>query len=163
MYHWQCWITETCWSYKFRKLIYKDCSKSNASYFMMFAQDVRAAAGGMTVETEPNHPYFVTFCHVTDSWQHRGSLTEWCLTWKCILKQRWGIEFVYKENIAPTDSNLAEHLWRPNSECELREAVGCCISAVMTVSWKTSHFPDGHVHVLQHKMKTHLSQLIHTL
>ena len=46
--------------------VYKGCSKSNASYFIALAHDVRSGCWGMVVEVEPSHQYSIVFCcHVT--------------------------------------------------------------------------------------------------
>mgnify|MGYP001853334281 CR=1 FL=1 len=37
--------------------------------------------GGMAVEAESSCHYVLFLC---DKWQHRGGLTQWCLTWKCV-------------------------------------------------------------------------------
>ena len=50
---------------------YEDCSKSNAFYFLLLAQDVRGGCCSISrtaVEVEPSHQYSITFCCcVTDS------------------------------------------------------------------------------------------------
>jgi len=65
--------------------LYKGCSESNASHFIMLAQDIRGrywryGSEGWTFL--PISHYILLLC---DRWQQRGSLTQWCLTWKC----RW--------------------------------------------------------------------------
>jgi len=42
------------------KFVHCTSSKSNASHFIMLAQ--QADGGGMAVEVEPSHQYSVTFC-----------------------------------------------------------------------------------------------------
>ena len=47
--------------------VYKGCSKSNASYFIALAHDVRSGCWGMVVEVEPSHQRPITFsCCGTD-------------------------------------------------------------------------------------------------
>ena len=65
------------------RAIYEGRSEINASYFIMLAHDVRGNVIDMAVEVEPSHQYSVKF-HCRATWQQRGSLTKWRLTWKCI-------------------------------------------------------------------------------
>ena len=51
---------------------------------------------------------------------------------------------------------FAEYLWKSNSGCEHS---GCCISAVATVTWNTSHILYSRVQLSHHEMKC-LDQLI---
>ena len=63
-------------------LWYKGCSKSNTSYFIMSAHNIRDYVGCMAVEVEPFQQYSTTFC-CCDKWQLKDSQTAWCQTWKC--------------------------------------------------------------------------------
>lgn len=42
-------------------IIYEDCSESNASYFIMFAYDIRGRCGYVAVEAQSSHQYSSTF------------------------------------------------------------------------------------------------------
>ena len=79
--------------------------------------------GGMSVEDEPSHQYTITFCcPVTGS---RGALTKWYLTWNCVRSKSVLLNSsMWEENgIHWHSPMLAEHLWRPNSECKRREVM----------------------------------------
>jgi len=52
----------------------------------------------MTVKVDPSHQYFFSFCC---QWQQRDSLTEWHLTWKCVLSI--DVELNPSEKMASTD------------------------------------------------------------
>jgi len=86
-------------------------------------------AGGIAVEVEPFHQYFVTFCcRVTDDsrgavWKNgvwHGSATEAKMYHRI---HRWK-SCSYWHSLT-----IAEHLWRPHSGCEHSEEVGVRFSA----------------------------------
>jgi len=86
------------------------------------------------------------FCYILllqDRQQQRGSLTEWCLTWR--MKQRCGAEFLHVGEMAPTDVHW--HLLNVYGDQPVDVSTvrgGWCISALAKGMWKTSHIPDGH-------------------
>ena len=53
------------------------------SYFIMLMHKVRGRCWwyGSRGWTFPPIPFYMFLCY---RWQQRGSLTQWCLTWKCI-------------------------------------------------------------------------------
>ena len=64
--------------------IYESCSKSNASYVVMWVHSLRSGCwwyGGRDWTLLTIFNYMLLSCN---RWQQRGSLTEWRLTWKCI-------------------------------------------------------------------------------
>jgi len=70
----------------------------------------------------PISHYMLLPCH---TWQQRGSLTKWHLTWEVHMKQRCVIEFLCVEKMAPWHSSMpAKCWWRTNCGCEHSEAVG---------------------------------------
>ena len=58
--------------------------------------------GGMAAEVEPSHKlhYILLLC---DRWQQGGSLTKWCLTWKCLWSKGVSLNFSVWEKMALTD------------------------------------------------------------
>ena len=59
---------------------------------------------GMAVEVEPSRQYPIICCyHMTDgSW--RGSLTKWCLTWKCLWNKRVSLNSCMRNKLHPLTS-----------------------------------------------------------
>ena len=78
--------------------------------------------GGVAVEV--SHQYPVTCCcHVT--WQQRGTLTKWCLTWKCTWNKGVSLNSSMQKKWHPlTFVNACEWFWKPTSRREHSEAVG---------------------------------------
>ena len=101
------------------------CSKSNASYFITLAHNIRGSCwwNGSRGWTFP-----ATFCYILllcDRWQQRGSLTKLCLIWKHAWSKGVSWNFSMQQKWHPlTQVTLVECLWRPNSGCEHSEAVG---------------------------------------
>ena len=104
---------------------YEGCSESNASYIIMLAHDIR---GGCWWYGNRGWIFSLVFCYtllLCDSWHQRGSLTEWCLAWKCVWNKGVSLNFSMQKKLHHYHSlMLAERLWRPNSACEHSEAVG---------------------------------------
>ena len=81
-----------------------------------------AVVGGMAVEAEPSHQYSLTcYCHVRDG--SRGAV------WQNDIWHRSADEAKVCHWIPPSGKKrppltLDERFWRPNSGCELSEAVG---------------------------------------
>ena len=83
--------------------------------------------GEMAVEVESSHQHSITFCHETDGSRGGGSVTKWCLTWKCVWsKVVWLNSSLQKKKC--THGHLlpfAERLLRRSkSWCGHSEAVG---------------------------------------
>ena len=128
-------------------------SKSKAFYFLHWPMKLQVGVGDMAVEVEPSHQYSVILCcHVTDD--SRGTVLQNRICYGSVYEGR-GCHWIPPcgKNITHWHSlKLAEHLWRPNSGCKCSD--GWCISAVVTVIWKTSYVPDGHAQLSHHKMKS---------
>jgi len=92
---------------------------------------------GMAVEVEPSHQYSVTFrCHET--WQQRGSLTKWCLTWKRIGNKWVSLNSSMHKKWHPlTFTDACWMLIETNQWMWMQWGRGWCISAVMTVVTST--------------------------
>jgi len=71
--------------------------------------------------------YILVLCH---RWQQRGSLTEWCLTWKCVWSK--GVELnssTWNKLHCLTLNDWIQHAecwWRSNSACDSTVKVGHC-------------------------------------
>jgi len=128
--------------------IYQDCSKSNASDFVLLVHDIR----GKWWYGSRGWTFPPVFCHVLlpcDRWQQRGSLTQWCLSWKCI----------WCKSVKPNSS--MQKKWHPLtfvSACwmfmETKQWVWVwCVSAVATAMWNTSHALAGHADLYEHDMQ----------
>ena len=101
------------------------CSKSNASCSTVLAHDVKGGCwcyGNRGWTFPPISGYFLLLC---DGWQQRGSLTKWSLAWKSRWRKacHW-VPPCGKNGTHWHSSVLAECLWRSNSGCQHREAVG---------------------------------------
>ena len=104
---------------------YEGCSESNVFYFITLVHDIRGGcwwddSGGWTVP--PIFHYMLLLC---ERRQQKGSLTEWCLTWKCVSSKgvTVNISMQKKNGSLWHSSTLTEHLWGPNSECVHNEVV----------------------------------------
>jgi len=107
----------------------EDCVGSIASYVILLAHSVRGRCWwyGSRGRTFPPISHYLLLLY--DSWQQRGSLTEWHLIWKCM----WGTEFLYAENMAPTD--IHQHLLNTAEQWMWAQwGGGWCISVVTTVT-----------------------------
>jgi len=65
-------------------MFYEGCSESNACCFITLAYDVR---GGCWWYGSRGWTFPPILCYMLlprDRWQQMGTLTKWCLTWKCI-------------------------------------------------------------------------------
>ena len=110
----------------------------------------------MAVEAEPSHQHSIAFCcHVTDGsrktvWQNGI----WYLVW---MKQSCVTEFLHAEkNGTHWHSLILGKIYGDQTVDVSTVGWWWCISAVATVTWKTSHIPDGHAQVSHHKMKSTL-------
>ena len=104
---------------------YKDCSKSNASYFMMFAHDIWGRLwwwGSWGWTFLPIFHYMLLLC---DRWQQKRNLTIWCLMRKC----RWNKDVSMNSSTwnkwhPLTFIHICWMIWRSNCGYEHSEAVG---------------------------------------
>jgi len=101
--------------------LYKVCSESNASYFMMLAHDVRGGcwwcgSRGWTFLSMSH--YVLLPC---DSWQQRGSLTGWCPTRKCVWSKGVSLNSCMQKKWQPM---AFIDTWRPKSGYEHHEVMG---------------------------------------
>ena len=86
---------------------YEGCSKSNASYFIMLAHNIRGGCwwyGSRGWTFPPISHYVLLLC---DRWQQRGTLTEWHLTWEC----------VWSEGVSLNSSIWKKHLHLHQCRC----------------------------------------------
>ena len=60
------------------------CSESNAFSFIMLATDTRGRCWRYSSRGWTFSPIFCYMFLPCDRWQQRGSLKQWCLTWKCM-------------------------------------------------------------------------------
>ena len=83
-----------------------------------------------------------------DRWQQRGSLTEWCLTWKCVWSKYVSLNSPMQKRLHHWYSSLlAECLWRPNSGRQHSELMGSTFQ--QWPQWITSTCPDFYEHGMQ--------------
>ena len=139
----------TGWLYKKATSLGKSCSKSNGSYFIISANDIK---GGFWLDekVEPSHQCSVSFCcHVIDG--SRGALlTKWCLIWKCVWSKRVELNSSMLKKWLQLIFINACWIFMENKECMwAQRCSGWCVSAEMTVMWKTSHVLDDYEQLLQ--------------
>jgi len=100
--------------------------------------------GGMAVEVEPSHQYAMTLCCCVTDGSRADGLTEQSLSWKWVWSKGVSLNSSMWKKWHPWHSfMLAEHWWRPKSGCSTVRG-GWCISAVVMVTWKTSHVLGSH-------------------
>ena len=127
--------------------LYKGCSESIASYFIMLAHYVRGGwwwwCGSRGWTFPPILHYMLL---LFDKCQQRGSLKKWCLT--CEAKVwRW---------IPPSGKKLhplmfIDACW---TFMKTKQWGGeWCVSTVVTVTWKTSDILNSHAQLSHHEMK----------
>jgi len=63
--------------------IYNGCSKSNATSFSHVDPKHQGGCWWYDSRGQTSSPIFHCMLLLCDRWQQRGSLTQWCLTWKC--------------------------------------------------------------------------------
>ena len=103
---------------------YKDCSKSNAFYFIMLAHNIRGRRwwyGSRGWSFLPISHYFLS---PFDRWQPRGSMTKRHLTQECGWSKSVKLDSSMRKKFPQWHSLiLAESFWRSNSGCNHSEAV----------------------------------------
>ena len=126
-------------------IAYRGCSESNASYFIIFAHDIR---GGCRWYGSSGWTFPPVFCYMSllcDGWQQRGSLTKWRLTWKCMWSRGVSLNsWMWKKWQLLTFINASWTFLEPKQWMWAQWGGGWCVSAVATVTWKTNHVLDGH-------------------
>jgi len=68
----------------FNLVSYEGCSKSNASYFITMAHNIRGRCWWYGTRGWIFPSVFCYFLLPCDRWQQRGTQTKWHLTWKCL-------------------------------------------------------------------------------
>ena len=105
--------------------IYEGYSKNNTSYFISLIHNARGRCWWYGSRGWTFPAIFRSMLLQCDRWQQRGSLTEWCLAWKCVWNKGVSLNFSMQKKLHHYHSlMLAERLRRPNSACDHSEAVG---------------------------------------
>ncbi len=112
-------------------LNYVGHSKSNASYFIMLAHNIRGGCWwyGSRGWTFPPISHYKLLLLLCDRWQQRSSLTEWRLIWKCIWSKGASLKSSMWKTWHPL--TLVWHLWKSNRGCEHSEGRGV-VSAILS-------------------------------
>ena len=119
---------------------YNGCYRSNSSYFIMLAHDIRGRCWWHSKRGWTFPPIFHSMLLPCDWWQQRGSLTQWRLTWKRVWRKGVSLNSSIWKKLHPlTFINTWWTWWRPNSGCERSEAVG---GAFQQWQWGTSDGAD---------------------
>ena len=111
---------------------------------IMLAHDVRCRCWWYGSRGGTFPPVFHCILFLCDRWQQGGSLTKWCLTWKCIWIKRGGTELLHAEKMALIDI----HWWSLS-------VYGDQTVDVSTVRWWVVHFSSAVCNV---KNKMHSRQ-----
>ena len=82
----------------------KGCFKSNASYFIMLAHDVRGECWWYGYRGWTFHQYSVTLC-CCETDDSRGAVQQMVYDMEVQMKQRCGIEILYEDKTALSDTN----------------------------------------------------------
>jgi len=112
---------------------------------------------GSTGQTFPPIVHYILL--LCDRWQSRGALTKWHVTWKSgwskgmslisSMRRKWHLlTFIDACRIFMDTKQWKWAQW----------GGGWYISAVVTVTWKTSHFLDGHADLYEHCMQALVHQ-----
>lgn len=110
--------------------VYKGCSKSNTSCFMIMTGDVRGEFGGMTAEAEPSCQYPITFCcHGTDDSRGSDKMASDMNMW---MEQQCGTESLHVEQMTPTD--VHKHSQNIYGDPTVNMRNGRCLSVVVTAT-----------------------------
>jgi len=128
--------------------------QSNASYFIMLTYNIRGGCCGMAVEAEPFPPIFHYMLLLSDRWKQRGSLTKWCLAWKCVWNKDVELNScVWKKLHTLTLISIWWMFMKTKEWMQAQWGYEWCVSAVTTVMWKMSHFLGSHIQLSPHVMK----------
>lgn len=135
--------------------MYYGCSESNASYFILLAHNVR---GGRWWYGCRGWTFLETLCYMLlpcDRWQQRGSLTKWCLTWKCGWSKSVSLNSSMQKAVYPlTFINALWMFMETKQQMWAQWGSQWCLSTAVTVMGRTSFILDGHAQLSHHKMKS---------
>jgi len=110
--------------FKMVLLIYEGCFKSDASYFML-PYNIGGRwwwYGSRGWPFPPVSHYMLLLCN---KWQQCSTLAEWHLAWKCVWSKGVSLNStMWKKGTHSHSLTFAEHLWKPNCECEDNGVVG---------------------------------------
>jgi len=97
-----------------------------------------------------------TFCFILfpcNRWQQRGSLAKWHLTWKCVWNESVKLNSCMQKKLYPlTFTDTWETFMETKQWMWAHWRSRWCVSAVLTVVWKTSHIIDGHAQLSHNKI-----------
>ena len=117
------------------KLLYEDCSESNASCFITSVHKIRnrclqSGSRGWT--------FSAIFQHILlpcNRWQQRDSLTQWHLTWTCVGNKGVSLNSFMSKNWHPlTFVDACWMLMETKQWMWPQWGGGCCVSAVVTAT-----------------------------
>jgi len=125
--------------------MYKDCSESNASYFMMLAYSIR---GGCSWYGSRGWTFLLIFHSILllcDRWQQRGDVTKLCLTWKYMWSKDVSFNFSMQKKMHPlTFTDAYWTLMETNQWLWALWGGGFCVSGAVITVRKTNHVPDSY-------------------
>ena len=136
-----------------RILTYKDCSKSNDSYFINLVHHFRGRCWWYGSRGWTFPPILLCILLPCDRWQQTESLAKLFLTWSvyeakvCHWTPLRGNNGAYWHSLM-----LAEHSVGPHSGCEHCEAVSDAFQQQQ--QWCERHVPESHAQLSHHKMKS---------
>ena len=138
-------IIRTLTSKQSELLLHKCCSEGNVSYFIMLADNIRGGCWWYSSRGWTFPPILCYILLLCNRWQQRGSLTEWCLTWK----HRWskGVELnssMWKKKHPLTLIDICWTFMETKQWVWAQWGGGWCFSAAVTAMWNTSPVPDSH-------------------
>ena len=123
-----------------RKVLYEDCSESNASYFIKLSLDIRGScwwygSRGWT---------FLSVLCCSEQMTAEGQSDKMVSDMEVCMKQSCVTESFHAEKNGThwCSLMLAEHFWKPSNGCEHSETVGGAFQQWW--QWKTSHVLVGH-------------------
>ena len=142
--------------------MYEGCFKCSASCFMMLARDVRGRWWWYGSRGWTFLPIFRYILVLWDRWQKRDSLTTWHLTWKCVWSKGVSLNpSMWKKWHPLTFISAWQTFLETNQWMWAQWGSGWCLSAMVTVMWKTSHVSGGMYPGVKPQNEEHLHRLIH--
>ena len=124
---------------------YEGYSKSNASDLITLAHDFRGKYWWYSCRgwTFP-HNIPLKFIALGQLAAERQS--DWMVSdTEMCMKQRCGTEFLHAEKIHPlTFINICWTFLGTKQQMWTQRCGGCCVSAMVTATWKSSHIPESH-------------------
>ena len=115
------------------------CSKSNVSYFVMLAHNIR---GGCWWDGSRGWTYLPILHGIwllCNRGKQRGSLAEWHPTWKCTWSNGVSLSSSVGKNGTHWHSLMLVNVYRDWTVDVSTVRQWWCISAVATATWNTSH------------------------